>query len=157
MHGHGGVIVRGVGKPEFTGKFRRLRLQPGGIRLDARGVDDEEINAGGKLVGIQIVNDAAAFVAHQGVLALAGRELADVVGENRIQKCRRARTADGDFAHVGDVENAGGVADGKVLVGDAGVLHRHFPTAEFDKFAAEFLVGGKKWCAFEHIKFPAVS
>jgi hypothetical protein len=37
-----------------------------------------------------------------------------------------------------------------MFVGDAGVLHRHFPAAEFDEFAAEFLVGGKKWRAFKH-------
>jgi hypothetical protein len=42
LHGHGGVIVRGVGELEFAGEFRRLRLQPGDIRLDARGVDDEK-------------------------------------------------------------------------------------------------------------------
>jgi len=44
LHGHRGVIVRGVGKFEFTGEFCGLRLQPGDIRFDARGVDDEEIN-----------------------------------------------------------------------------------------------------------------
>src|SRR5208283_4456822 len=86
----------------------------------------------------------------QGVLAFAGRELADVVRENRIQKYRRARTADGDFAHVRDVEDAGGFADGEEFVRDAGVLHRHLPAAEFDEFAAEFLVRGKKWRALQH-------
>ena len=88
-------------------------------------------------------------------MAFAGRELADVVRENRIQKFRRARTADGDFAHVRNVEDAGGVADGEVFVGDAGVLHRHFPAAELDEFAAEYLVRGKKWRAFKHVKVPS--
>jgi hypothetical protein len=36
-------------------------------------------------------------------------------------------------------------------------LHRHFPAAEFDEFPAQFLVRGKKWCAFQHIKVPVVS
>jgi len=58
---------------------------------------------------------------------------------NGIQKCHRARTADGDFAHVRDVEDAGGFADGEVFVGDAGILHRHFPAPEFDEFAAQVL------------------
>src|ERR1039458_432383 len=93
---------------------------------------------------------APASVTHQGVGASAGRELADVVRENGIQKSRRARAADGDFAHVRDVEDAGGFADGEVFVRDAGVLHRHFPAAEFDEFAAEFLVRDKKWRALQH-------
>ena len=151
LHGDGGVIVRGVGQLQFAGR----KISPPAPaatrhRLDARGVDDEQINVAGKPVGVKIVNHAAAFVAHQGVLAVAGREFADVVGEDVIQKIRRARAADGDFAHVRDVENAGGVADGEMFVGDAGVLHRHFPAAEINQLAAEFLVRGKKCGAFEH-------
>ena len=83
-------------------------------------------------------------------MALAGRELADVVGQNAIQKGRRAGAADGHFAHVRDVEDAGGVADGQMFVGDAGVLDGHFPAAELDEFAAELLVRGVEGGAFEH-------
>ena len=43
-------------------------------------------------------------------------------------------------------EVAGGVL--KMFVGDAGVLHRHFPAAEINELRAEFLVRGKKCSAF---------
>ncbi len=67
------------------------------------------------------------------------------------------RAADGDFAHVRDVENAGGVAHGEMLVGDAGVLHGHLPAAEINQLRAEFLVRGKKCGAFEHEGQPHFS
>ncbi len=151
LHGHGGVIVRGIGELQFAPlrKFCGLRLQPRHVRFDPRGVDDEQINLVGKPVGVEVVNDAAAFVAHQGVLALAGRELADVVGQHVIEEIRRARAADGDFAHVRDVENAGGVADGEMFLDDAGVLHGHFPAAEINQLRAQLLVRGEKWRAVQ--------
>jgi hypothetical protein len=37
-----------------------------------------------------------------------------------------------------------------MFVGDARVLHRHFPAAEFDQLAAHFLVRGKKTGPFQH-------
>jgi hypothetical protein len=49
---------------------------------------------------------------------------------------------------VRNVENAGGIADGEMFVGDAGVLDGHLPAAEVNEFGAEFLVSGKKSSAF---------
>ena len=66
----------------------------------------------------------------------------------RFRKSAARRAADGDFAHVGDVENAGGVADGEMFVHDAGVLDRHFPAAEINQLRAEFLVRGKEGVRF---------
>jgi hypothetical protein len=51
---------------------------------------------------------------------------------------------------VGDIKDAGGRSDGLVFVNDTGVLHGHFPAAEFNQARAEFLMRGKKWCAFQH-------
>ena len=151
LHRHGGIIVRGVGESQFAGEFRRPRLQPRHVRPDARGIDDEQIDAFGKLVGIEVVNHAAAFVAHQGVLAEAGRQLADVIRQDAIKEARRVRAADSDFAHVGDVEDAGGVADGEMFLDDAGVLDRHFPAAEINQFGAKFLMCGEKCRFLQHI------
>ena len=82
LHSDGGVIVRGVGKFQFAaGEFRRLRLQPRHVGFDAGGVDDEKINGFGKPVGVKIVNHAAGWIAHQGILALAGRKFAEIVRE----------------------------------------------------------------------------
>ena len=72
------------------GNFAACAFSHATSGLDARGVDDEQIYLAGKPVGVEIVNHAAALVAHQGVLALAGRELADVIGQDAIQEIRRA-------------------------------------------------------------------
>jgi hypothetical protein len=42
-----------------------------------------------------------------------------------------------DLAHVGQVEDPGVLANGEVLVYDAGVLHRHDEPCELDHLAAE--------------------
>ena len=39
-----------------------------------------------------------------------------------------------------DVKETGGVADGVMLVNDAGILDRHVPAPKFDEAGAEFLV-----------------
>jgi hypothetical protein len=81
---------------------------------------------------------------------MADGEFADVVREGAIEKFLSAGAVDEDFAHVGDVKNAGGITDGEMFVGDAGVLDGHFPTAEFNELAAEFLVRREKRSAFQH-------
>ena len=84
--------MRGVGEAQFV-----LSLEMGGLRLHPRdvgfgsgGIDDEQENIGRKLVGVKIVNHAAMLVAHERVLAVAGREPADVVGQNVIEEHGRA-------------------------------------------------------------------
>ena len=73
-------------------------------------------------------------------LPLPGREFADVIREDVIEKVRRRTTAHGHFTHVRNIEDARRVPHRRVLVHDGRVLHRHFPTAKFDKFAAVLLV-----------------
>ena len=70
---------------------------------------------------------------------------------------KRAGAAHGDFAHVGDVKNPGGAADGEVFVGDARVLNRHLPAAELNKLSAELLVPFKEWCALQHTRMKKES
>jgi len=50
-----------------------------------------------------------------------------------IEKLARLGTTDIDFAHVADVEQAGGAAHHLVLFEDAAVLDRHFPAGEIDQ------------------------
>jgi len=78
----------------------------------------------------------AAFIAPQGVLPLAHRELANVIRQKKIQELHRAAAAHADFAHVRDVENPSGISDSEMFVDDAGVLNRHLPAAEFDQASA---------------------
>lgn len=96
------------------------------------GVHDEEGLRLGEAVGDEVVNDAAVFLEHEGVLASAGEELGDVIGEEAVEPWEVIFPADEELAHVGDVENACGGADGGVLAQDGGVLHGHGPAAEGD-------------------------
>src|SRR5580704_17211504 len=100
--------MRGVSEAEFlvARKFRRLRLHPCDIGIDTRRVDDEKKHVTAKAEDVEIVDNAAALVAHERVLADAGGELIDVIREKMIEEFHRSRAADSDFAHVRDVENA---------------------------------------------------
>jgi hypothetical protein len=40
-----------------------------------------------------------------------------------------------------------------MFVHDAGVVDGHFPSAELDDLAAQFLVGAKEWRSFQHWNF----
>ena len=60
-----------------------------------------------------------------------------VVGEDVLHVAFSFRTRHEHFAHVAHVEHAAGVAHSLVLVGDVGVLYRHFKTAERHHFGTE--------------------
>ena len=64
------------------------------------------------------------------ILRAARCDPPDVVGEELLQEDEGARTARLHLAHVGDVEDAGALADRGVLGADARVLHRHLPARE---------------------------
>src|ERR1035437_2780846 len=150
LHGHRARCVGSVLELHLAvlGERGQLRFQPGHVVVNAGGIDDQQILVGLKPIRVEIIDDSAALVAHQRVLALTGRQLAEVVGEGMIEESLRAGAADQDLAHVRDVKHAGCLAHGQVLVGDAGVLHRHLPAAEFDELAAQPLVSRVKRRAF---------
>src|SRR5213075_2905762 len=84
-------------------------------------------------------------------------EFSSVVGERAIQKIQRARAADGHFSHMGNIENARRPSHCEMLIGDAGVLHRHFPAAKFDQFAAQLLMRREERCSFHWVKLTVKS
>lgn len=109
---------------------------------DHGGVDDEEVGVFGGAVGDEVVDDAAVLVEEEGVVALAGGEFFEVVGEDGVKPCGGVFAGDDDLAHVGDVEDAGFLADGGVLAEDGAVLDGHVPAGEGDEAGAEGQVGG---------------
>ena len=111
------------------------------VLVDLRRVDDEKKFLLARAVKDQVVDHAALIVQHQRVLALAHAELRHVIGQHAVEEAARARTAHEEFAHVRDVEEAGGLAHRAVFVDDAAVLHGHGPAAEFGQARAEALVG----------------
>lgn len=138
------------------GKGAQLLVEPGGVGADAGGVDDEEEFFGLDLIDVKVVNRAAALIAHQGVLALAVLQFADVVGQDAVEEFRGGAAAHDDLAHVGNIEQSGGGAHGLVFIEDAGVVQGHFPAAEINQAGAQFLVGGEEWRSLKH-KFPMSS
>ena len=75
---------------------------------------------------------------HSVYCALPGRDLAEVVGQRRVDERRGAGPDDHRLAEVADVEDADRLADGGVLLDHAGgVLQRHRPAAELGELGAE--------------------
>ena len=115
-------------------------LQPAEIGGAVRGVDDQQEPEFVELVDDEVVDDPAGIVRQQGVLRLADADLAEVVGERRLQQLGGARPLDLELAHVRDIEHAGVVANGAMLRDYALVLHRHLPAGEGDHARAEHRV-----------------
>ena len=62
-----------------------------------------------------------------------------------LDKGRRLRPMDLDFAHMGDIEQAHTVPDRMMLVQNAGVLYGHVPAAKIDHLRAKSAMGGIQW------------
>ena len=91
------------------------------------------------VVDDQVVDDAAGLVVDaQGVLRLAGPDLAEVVAEGVVHVRRGARAGHQGLAQVADVEEPDAAADRGVLGHRAdGILQRHGPAAEVRELRSE--------------------
>ena len=134
-----------------------LERQQGGVRaavqdLDARagvvthpvhvlltigGVHHRRPGAIRKPVDDQVVEHAAGLVADEVVLGVTGLHLRQIVGDQSLQIVRHAVAPEADPAHVADVEKAGRLAHGGVLLAHAGVLLRHLPAGEVHHASAQ--------------------
>ena len=75
--------------------------------------------------------DAAGLVAEQAVAGAArGHRFAHVGGVHPVEEGAAVRAFDGEAPHVGDVEDAGGSADGAGFGENARVLHGHIVSGE---------------------------
>ncbi len=124
------------------GMWPMLLADPGDVLLAGAGVDDDEVVVVGELVEDDVVDEGAVGVEHGGVVGLADLQFAAVVHEQALEGGEGAGAAELDVAHVGDVEEADGGADGHVLGDEAGVLDGHVPAAEVDHFGFVAAVGG---------------
>ena len=128
---------------------RLLGEQPVPVLLDVRGVHDHEVAALGAAVDDDVVHRAARGHGQRGVLRLPVHELRDVVGRHALQEGEGALPLDLELAHVGDVEEAGGGPDGRVLGDEARVLDGHVPPAEGHHPGPAFPVDGVEWRSAE--------
>jgi hypothetical protein len=95
-----------------------------------------------------IVDEGSLGSEQGGVVGLTVFEAGGVVHSDVLNGGEGAGAAELNFAHVRDVKESDGGADGEMLGEDAcagtGVLDGHIPTAEVDHFGAVGAVGGVK-------------
>ncbi len=134
LHGKPGEAFAAVFKLHA---LAQMGLHPCKIDIDERGIDHQQILFLLVAVDDQVVDHAAILIQEEGVLALADIEPLHVVCQEVIQPLPRAASADKKLPHVRNIKEPRRRAHGLVLVHDAGVLHRHVPSAESDDFCAE--------------------
>ena len=124
--------------PVFQGTvIAEMFLQPGEIFIGARRVYDQKKSFRSRPVNNQVIDDATALIEEKRVLATADFQFVDIVGQHLIQPGAHARPRRNQLAHMGNIEDAGVLPDGLMLVHDAGVLDRHDPIAKRDHLRAE--------------------
>jgi len=112
-------------------------LQPCKIFIRASRVHDEQILLLVDAIYNQVINDPAAVIQQKRVLSHADVELVDVVGQHSIEPIARTGAVYDELAHVRNVEDADIVPHCQMFLDDAGVLHRHQPTAEWNQLRAK--------------------
>jgi hypothetical protein len=122
-------------------------LQVGGVGVLATGVHHhEQVAEAGAVGGLragdhQVVLQAAGVIGEQGVALLAGRQVDDVHRHQGFQGGGGIFAHQAQLAHVGDVEQGGGLAALAVLGHQAGrVLHRHGVAGERHHAGAQLKV-----------------
>ncbi len=141
LDGELGVVVGEVVDVD-AGHVADGLADPLDVLLAGAGVDDDEVVVVGELVDDDVVDEGAVGIEHGRVVGLADGELRGVVHAELLDGGERAGAAQLDVAHVGDVEEADGGADGSVLGDDAGVLDGHVPAAEVDHLGLVGAMGG---------------
>ena len=128
----------------WPGRSARCAGQMGVDPIDdlgpVRGVDhhEEERLAGGVVIiaDQHVVEDSAVVVGDQRVADLVQLHVGHAAREQLGQKDGRAGALESQPAHVRDVDDAHGRADGRVLFDDRRVLHGHGPAGEIDHASA---------------------
>ena len=123
----------------------RMFPEPSRILGDFGCVHDEQVFFLFESVGDEVIDDPAAFIQEDRVLGMAYRKCGEIVGEQSVEPGRGTIAAHKKLAHVGDVEDTTGLADGFVFLKDPSVLNGHFPACEFDHAAAGGKVLVEKW------------
>jgi len=124
-----------------------FELRP--VFVNAGGVDDEEELAVADAVSDEVVDDTAAVIEEKSVVALAGGESGDIVGEGAIEKSLSTGAADDELPHVRDIKKADFLPDGMVLGDEGAVLDWHFPARKGDQPGSQCEVLLMQWGALE--------
>ncbi len=138
---HGGALHAQVGALAVDQHLAVVDgIEPGPVLVGVGRVHHHQVEIVAAPVDHQVVDDPAVLIEEVSVKALAGLEPAGIVGQHQVQELGGVGAADLEHAHVGHVKEAGCLADGVVLVEDAGVPHRHLPPGKGDHLARVGLV-----------------
>ena len=78
----------------------------------------------------EVVHERTGIGREHRILGLSYLEAGRIIGRNPLHRRQRVVTGDLDLAHVTHIEESGRAAHSQMLLGDAGVLHRHLPPSE---------------------------
>ena len=117
-----------------------LDVEAGGA-FDQRGGDDGDVGRVGhdqvllltETVDDEVVQDTAVLGGDHGVARPTHLQLRQVAGQGVVEGPVGLGAGQSDLAHVGEVEEPGGLADRLVLGGLAAVAERHEPPGEVDE------------------------
>ena len=146
-------VVAGVVVEVDAGEGADLLANPLEVFVFGAGVDDEEVVVVAEAMDEDVVDECALRREQRGVVRLAVFEARGVVHGDVLNGGERAGSAELNFAHVADVEEANGGADGNVFGDEAaagtGIFDGHVPAAEVDHFGFERAMGRVEGGLFE--------
>ena len=123
-----------------------MRLQVGQVLVLAGGVDHQEQRVVAQVGDHQVVEDAALLIGEHGIALHAHRQVDDIHRHQAFQGLGGIAAAQGDLAHVRDIEQAGLLAGVQVFLEHAQrVLHRHVIAGERHHARTQFQVQGVQW------------
>src|SRR5206468_6086969 len=100
-------------------------------------VDNEQVLLFADAIYDKVINNAAMIIEHKRVLAHAGAELVDIVGQHGVEPIPPTAAIDDELAHVRNVEHADIVPHCLMFLDNTGVLHRHQPAGEWNHLRAK--------------------
>src|SRR4051794_13822792 len=92
------------------------------------------------MINEDIVDNAAIGVAQEAIISETWLDRRDVLCGDRLEIGESVCATNVDLAHMRNIEETGGGSCSCVLVDDAGILYRHFPSAKLHHLRAELFV-----------------
>ena len=135
LHSHSRPLLGDVGDGAVIALQSLAQVNE--VLVGVGGVHHQQVVILLKHIEVGIVHGAAVFIGDDAVLGQAHIQCRHIAGQHMLQICLAVRTFDEQTAHVGHIEQAAHLT-GVQMLGDnaAGVLDRHFPSAEVHQLRA---------------------
>src|SRR5688572_2779041 len=104
--------------------------EPLEILAGIRGIDANKKVIRPALVKYHVIDDPTLIIQKQIILSLGYLHARDIVGRKPLAHRFRSGAADGNLAHMADIEKSGPAAHRQMFGDDTAVLDGHFPTGK---------------------------